>query len=197
MNRIGKIVGSRSHIDYLCQVYGPGEIESPPPASAYAFGTFVRIELDAHRWLAGVVYDTQLLNPAFGSLGPRLSPREDLAVFSPDYLNECATLAGVMTIGACLDGQTLHGVPRLHASLDAMVVAMSPEEISEFHHPHHQLRIGYVPLLAAQQSPTAQHLLLTVFDQLHAAFPDARALLTVLRDDLGWRTAITPVGGRA
>src|SRR5688500_5582245 len=102
MERIGKIVGSRSHVDYVCQVYGPGESAEPPPPSAYAFGAFVRIELaDAH-WLAGVVYDTQLVNPAFGTLGPRLSPREDLAVFSPDYLNECATLVGVLAIGASL-----------------------------------------------------------------------------------------------
>ena len=37
-----------------------------------------------------MIYNTILMNPEFGSLGPRLSPKSELEIFSPDYLNEKA-----------------------------------------------------------------------------------------------------------
>src|SRR5437588_4072646 len=40
---IGKIVKSYSHINYVCQVYGPREVEQMPAPADYAFGRFVRI----------------------------------------------------------------------------------------------------------------------------------------------------------
>ncbi len=42
---IGKIVKSNTHIDYVCQVYNPGEIEPCPKPADYSFGTFVAIHL--------------------------------------------------------------------------------------------------------------------------------------------------------
>ena len=90
--RLGKLIKSNSHIDYVCQIYGPGEVEAPPAPADYAFGTFVSIPLDnAANDLIGLIYDTQLFNPDFGNLGPRLSPVPDLAAFSPDYLAEKIT----------------------------------------------------------------------------------------------------------
>jgi len=40
---IGKVVKSSSHINYVCQIYGPLEVEVPPHPSDYAFGHFVRV----------------------------------------------------------------------------------------------------------------------------------------------------------
>src|SRR6266487_6456653 len=40
---IGKIVKSYSHINYVCQIYGPLEVEVSPNPSDYAFGHFVRV----------------------------------------------------------------------------------------------------------------------------------------------------------
>ena len=40
---IGKIVKSFSHINYVCQIYGPLEVEVPPYPADYAFGHFVRV----------------------------------------------------------------------------------------------------------------------------------------------------------
>jgi hypothetical protein len=98
---IGKLVGSNSHTDYVCQAYGPGEVEAPSSPADHAFGTSVRIPLGGGRGrLVGLIYDTVLLNPDFGNLGPRLSPAPDLAVFSPDYLAEKVTLVGITAIGA-------------------------------------------------------------------------------------------------
>ena len=40
---IGKIVKSDSHINYVCQIYGPREVEVEPNPADYAFGRFVRV----------------------------------------------------------------------------------------------------------------------------------------------------------
>ena len=40
---IGKIVKSDSHINYVCQIYGPREVEVEPGPADYAFGRFVRV----------------------------------------------------------------------------------------------------------------------------------------------------------
>ena len=198
---IGKLVKSNSHTDYVCQVYGPGEVESPPSPADYAFGTFVRIPLEgATSDLVGLVYDTVLLNPEFGSLGPRLSPAPDLAVFSPDYLAEKVTLVGVTAIGTLTpDGTATHGVSPLAAQIDALVERMDDDVIRTFHHQANDnpagVRLGYAPLLLALGSPLARHLLLRVVDRLIALFPGQEAHLSVLRGELAWQTVIGPVGG--
>ena len=46
---IGKLIKSNSHTDYICQIYGPGEVEAPPVPADYAFSAFVRIPLDVLR----------------------------------------------------------------------------------------------------------------------------------------------------
>jgi hypothetical protein len=198
---IGKLVKSNSHIDYVCQVYGPGEVETPPTPADYAFGTFVRIPLEgATGDLIGVIYDTVLLNPEFGSLGPRLSPAPELAIFSPDYLAEKVTLVGITAIGTlALDGAATHGVPSLAAQIDALVERMDDDAIRTFHHPASSnpagVHLGYAPLLLALGSPLARHLLLRVVDRLIILFPGQVAHLSVLRGELAWQAVIGPVGG--
>ncbi len=116
---IGKIVKSDSHINYVCQIYGPREVEVEPGPPDYAFGRFVRIAVRSNQYddpdttldlalgisqepvtyAVGVIYDTILLNPAFGSLGPRLSNETQVELFSPDYISEKAVLIYVMVLG--------------------------------------------------------------------------------------------------
>src|SRR5216117_1319395 len=116
---IGKIVKSDSHINYVCQIYGPREVEVEPGPSDYAFGRFVRVAVrsglsddpyarldlalgksqEPVTYAIGVIYDTILLNPAFGSLGPRLSNETQVELFSPDYISEKAVLIYVMILG--------------------------------------------------------------------------------------------------
>lgn len=195
---LGKLVKSNSHTDYVCQVYGPAEVESPPPPADYAFGAFVRIPLGhAAGDLVGLVYDTVLLNPDFGNLGPRLSPASDLAIFSPDYLAEKATLIGITAIGTLApDGTATHGVPLLAAQIDALVERMDDAAVQAFHRVSDDgLRLGYAPLLLALGSPLARHLLLRVVDHLCTLFPRQASHLAVLRGELVWQTTIRPVGG--
>jgi hypothetical protein len=117
---IGKIVKSDSHINYVCQIYGPREVELEPSPTDYAFGRFVRIAVregqkdeyeyaQAHHlhsqepitttYAVGVIHDTILQNPAFGVLGPRLSNETQIELFSPDYITEKAVLVHVMILG--------------------------------------------------------------------------------------------------
>src|SRR5205823_13943757 len=90
---IGKIVKSDSHINYVCQIYGPREVEQEPAPADYAFGRFVRIAVrceqlddrdaqvimalgkstEPRTYAIGLIYDIILLNPAVGSLSTRLS----------------------------------------------------------------------------------------------------------------------------
>jgi hypothetical protein len=197
---LAKLVKSNSHTDYVCQVYGPGEVETPPAPADHAFGTFVRIPLaESAGDLVGLIYDTVLLNPEFGNLGPRLSPAPDLAVFSPDYLAEKVTLVGITAVGTLApNGTATHGVPSLAAQIDALVEHLDDDGIHQFHHSDSSnsgLVLGYAPLLLALGSPLARHLLLNVIDRLTALFPDQEAHLSVLRGELAWQAMVGPVGG--
>lgn len=203
--RIGKIVKSNTHVDYVCQVYGPAEIldRSPSPGD-YAFGTFVRLGLSndsaqgvpGNSYLVGLIYSTILMNPEFGNLGPRLSPPADLEVFSPDYLREQATLVGVAAVGQVTPAGTGQGVPRLAATVGAEVTTLTPDEVRAFHTPRSGAgpALAYAPLLLAQGDPLIPHLLLDVINRLETLFPDQSRQLAVLRGNLAWKTVVTPVG---
>ena len=69
--QIGKIVKSNTQVDYVCQINNPGEYVVCPSPQDYAFGTFVRVELPGENdYLVGLIYNTTLMNPEYGSLGP-------------------------------------------------------------------------------------------------------------------------------
>ena len=195
---IGRIVKSNSHVDYVCQVYGAGEIMSPPSPEDHAFGAFVRISLAAGEgYLAGLICDTVLMNPEFGHLGPRLSPVADLEVFSPDYLNERAVLVTVVAVGQVGAGGEVHqGIPLPAATLGAAVEKMSGEEVRSFHSSPagEGLLLAYAPWLLASGEPLMLHLLLRVVDQFTSLFPGQSGHLAVLRGNLTWKSAVAPLG---
>jgi hypothetical protein len=195
---IGRIVKSTTHVDYVCQVYGAGEITSPPAPEDHAFGTFVRISLAAGEdHLVGLVCDTVLMNPEFGHLGPRLSPIADLEIFSPDYLNERAVLVTVVAVGQVgAGGAVRQGIPLPAATLGAAVEKMSGEEVRSFHSSPagEGLLLAYAPRLLASGEPLMPHLLLRVVDQLTSLFPGQSGHLAVLRSNLTWKSAVAPLG---
>jgi hypothetical protein len=192
---IGKIARSSSHIDYVCQVYQAGEVADPPRLEDHAFGAFVRIGLEGLGGIVGLIYDTVLMNPDFGTLGPRLSPVQDLAVFSPDYLNEKVTLAGIVAIGTWDGhGPATHGVPALTAQIDAPVERLEDAAVAGFHGDGQGgVHIGYAPILLAHGSPLARHLLLRVIERLEGLCPQACPQLQVLKASVAWRAAVDPL----
>lgn len=197
---IGKVVSSNSHIDYVCQVYGPGEFESPPPPADYAFGSFVVIGMEGAQVpgdkLIGVIYNTLLVNPDYGSLGPRLSSRQDLEIFSPDYLSETATLIGIMVLGGFdADGSAHQGVPGPASAINASVYKLSEDEIRAFHrNAQGRLQLHYAPLLMNQGNPLISPLFINIVDQLSTLFPDQQQQLTVMRNNLAWKNIVRPAG---
>ncbi|MGB3716641.1 MAG: hypothetical protein WA996_19650 [Candidatus Promineifilaceae bacterium] len=196
MSPIGKIVKSNSHTDYVCQIYTVGEIADPPKPVDYAFSTFVSIPMNEGGSLVGLIYDTVLLNPDFGRLGPRLSSEVDLAIFSPDYLNEKLTLVGIAAVGTMKEtGDVLQGIPPVTVNSDTLVYKMSDDETRAFHAGDPGLNLSYASLLLAQGSPLSPYLLRQVIDRLIELFPSNTAMLSVLQSDLIWKSQVSPHGG--
>jgi phage tail protein X len=192
---IGKIASATSHVDLLCQVYGPGDAEVLPQPADYGFGAFVGVEVAEYGRLVGVVHNTTLFNPEFGDLGPRLSPRQDLAVFTPDYLAEKVTLAALAVLGQVdANGVARQGVPVIAAHLDAPVRTLTEEEVVAFHRTRAGVRASYLPMLATLQTPLAPHLVESILSRLCALFPSDVARLSVLRDNVSWRSRVQAVG---
>ena len=209
--QIGTIVNSNSHIDYLCQVFGPVERKERPTPDAHAFGAFVAIALSdgaadqlpgmaasldsPAAELIGVVYNTLLVNPDFGNLGPRLTSREEQAVFTPDLMDEKATLVGVLALGWRDADGPQQGVPRLAAEVGAAVRRLSDEEALQFHRDARgRLRLRYAATLLGLNNPLAPALLLEIIDRLHGLFPQEQAILQVMRNNVAWKAMVQPAG---
>ena len=229
---IGKIVKSSSHINYVCQIYGPLEVEVPPHPSDYAFGHFVRVAVrsrlldesggrrdtnlssndEACCYTVGVIYDTILLNPTYGSLGPRLTTEAQVEVFSPDYLAERAVLVHVIMLGTMeqcrgasgtLKTRIVHGVPADSLELDSSVEIMTDEEIYLFHlfsdqedaqNHSSSLQLGYLAQLLTQQNSLLPLVVLRILDHLEQLFPQHLALLSILKRNFAWRMKVETTG---
>jgi hypothetical protein len=230
---IGKIVKSDSHINYVCQIYGPREVELEPSPADYAFGRFVRIaarsgqaedsnvaldhalglRMEPVTYAVGVIYDTILLNPAFGALGPRLSNETQVELFSPDYISEKAVLIYIMVLGMMEQGQSstgtseflslMHGVPLLALELGSEIEIMTDEEVCAFHFfsdspggesvpPY--LHMGYLPHIIAQRSSLLPMVTLRIIDQLERLFPQNLALLSIVKRNFSWRLKVETTG---
>jgi hypothetical protein len=229
---IGKIVKSDSHINYVCQIYGPREVELEPTPTDYAFGRFVRIAVrseqpedhDAQVILAlgksseprtyatGVIYDTILLNPAFGSLGPRLSNETQVELFSPDYISEKAVLIYVMVLGMMEQRpitssqleilSVMHGVPLLSLELGSEIETMTDEEVRAFHffmdpdNPEKgtYLHMGYIPHIIAQRNSLLPMVTLRIIDQLERLFPQNLSVLSIVKRNFAWKLKVETTG---
>jgi hypothetical protein len=235
---IGKIVRSESHVRYTCQIYAPGETATPPAPEDYAFGSFVRIPLrsgpaapdalfppsgDAlpshapapgESWAVGLIYDTILMNPAFGAMGPRLSNDAQVELFSPDYVTERAVLVSVLLLGAVERGadgreRVSHGIPALAPDLGAVVSPLGDEAVRAFHYfadagvdaagiaggpgrPY--LHMGYLPHAVQLDNALLPMAILRVIERLEALFPERRALLSIVRRNFAWRLKVQSAG---
>lgn len=194
---IGTIVKSNSHISYLCRVYGKLETDTVPRPEDYAFGTFVTLSpsTDGTIQLVGVVRDTLLLNPEYGNVGPRLSSSQDLAVFSPDYLNETGVLVDILVLGWLENGAARHLVPALAAQVGATVETMEDEAIFNFHRDGRgRFLMGYYPQLMLRNDSMVASLLLAILERLEPAFPEGSRVIGVLKNNLAWKARVVPAG---
>jgi len=200
-NTIGKIVKSNAHTDYVCQIYAPGEFKPLPEPADYAYGNFVAIKLagsegQAAPALVGVVYNTLLVNPDYGNLGPRLSERTDLEVFSPDYLTETATLVGILAVGWLNEqGAAQQGIPALAATVNAPVTRLDDQAVCQFHTgADGRLALRYLPMLMQSGDPLLPPLMLNIVARLAMLFPEQGPQLAVVRNNLAWKAVVRPAG---
>ncbi len=160
-------------------------------------------------WAIGLIYDTILVNPAFGTLGPRLSNDEQVALFSPDYLTERAVLVSILLLGTMALGnggtvtQVSHGIPPLALDLGAEVSALDDTAIRAFHffpdygapggaHPY--LHMGYLPHALALDHSLLPVAMLRTIERLERLFPENGALLSIVKRNFAWKMKVQTAG---
>jgi hypothetical protein len=195
--RLGKVVKSNSHCDYVVQLDDAMDYAEPPTADDYGFGSFVRLANEERHWAVGLIYNSQLFNPAFLNTGPRLSSEPDL-VFTPDLITEARTLLWTILIGTLeeQDGQPygIHGIPKVVVPVNTPVYQMTQDEIHQFHLNQQQApQFCYYSLLlrcggtfAAQLT---QQVLVELIDSDLFVGSDQRAL-KVLCKELSWKNTM-------
>jgi hypothetical protein len=188
--RIAKIVKSNSHIDYIGRVLDRLDSPEPPAPGDYRFGQFVLIRDDSSN-MVGVIYNSQLINPEYGRLGPRLSSSMDMnAVFSPDLVNEQGVLIGILLVGWMDgDGAGRQGVPRAVLQVNSEVSLMDDRQVRAFHAgANGKLALRYYSQVLTHAKQFAPQLLLGVLEQLEILFgSEAGPELAVLRRTLNWQ----------
>ena len=181
-------------MEFVCQVSAQGEVPDPPEVEHYAFGTLVAVATaDADADLVGIIFDTILFNPDFGSAGPRLRPSMESGILTPDRYVDTATLVGILALGTLrADGTARHGVASTSPYIGATVRVFEDDEVRAFHMDGGQFSVGYVPHLLAHAHPLIGELLLTLSHQLESLFPDESAALSVIRSNLAWQLKVQP-----
>lgn len=196
--RLGKVVKSNSHCDYIVQLDDQMDVNDPPQADDYGFGCFVKLENPGERhWAVGLIYNSQLFNPMFLSNGPRLSSEPD-PLFTPDLINETRTLLGVVLIGALIGqgnaAHGIHGIPRVVVPVNTPAFLMTQDEIYRFHlneterpqfcYYSHLLRFG-----GSFATQLTQQVLKELVDS--SLFPGAeQRALEILCKELSWKTTM-------
>ncbi len=195
--RVGKVVKSNSHCDYLVQVDELTDFMDAPRSEDYGFGTFVKLEDGKKHWAVALVYNSQLINPHFNNLGPRLTSEPD-PIFAPDLIVETRTVLGTILIGK-LDSDLdsiygIQGIPSVVVPVDTPVVKMTTEEIHAFHRNEEgRSQFTYYSHLLQAGGVFAKQLTYQVLQELITSKlfsePEERALL-VLAKDLAWRNTM-------
>ena len=185
---IATIVSSNSHIDYIARIIdAPVEDGALPDASDHCFGQFVSVEGDSET-VIGVIYDSRLLNPEYGSFGPRSGPRAELA--RSDFVREQGILIGILLLGTIdSSGKSFHGVPGKIVPVGRGVSKAGRETVKAFHTgADGRVHLHYYPQVVTNARQFALPLLNSIIDQVSADCPEAEAdRLKVLRQSLVWQ----------
>ena len=192
--KIAKIVKSNSHVDYVGRVIDALDSNSPPSSDDYGFAQFVSMPLEDMTEIVGVIYDSQLLNPDYGSYGPRLSPQPELAVLSPDYLNEQGLLVGILLLGwrDRLKNEMWHGVPRSIIPVNQDVLRLSDEDFFAFHsNVEGKIRLHYYSQIFTHAGDFGSFLFEAILNKLAPMCgEDDKKRLGVLKSSLNWQRTL-------
>jgi hypothetical protein len=189
--RLGKVVKSDSHCDYIVQVDDDMEVISPPQPEDYGFGSFVKLETEDRHWAVGLIYNSQLFNPAYLNTGPRLVSQPD-PFFTPDLIQETRTLLWTVLIGTLTSGQTPsghQGIPPVVVPVNTPAWKMSRADVRSFHLDQQQRpQFCYYSYLLRSGGAFASQLTEQVLGQVSALFEGSdRRALDILRKELSWK----------
>ncbi|MBV9960035.1 MAG: hypothetical protein JO360_16535 [Acidobacteria bacterium] len=194
MLKLAKIVKSNSHLDYVGRVIDALDADEPPAAADYGFAQFVSIPLDEELDVVGVIYNSMLANPDYGSYGPRLSPAPDLSVLSPDYLNEQGVLIGILLLGwrNRVTKERQQGVPRRVIPVNQVIYRLADKEAFEFHQQADgQLQLHYYSQVITHAGMFSVPLIEAILEQLEPQCqPGEKQRLCVLKQALVWQRTV-------
>lgn len=198
--RIGKVVKSNSHCDYVVQVDDSQDVGSPPCPEDCGFGQFVALENNSRHWAVGLIYNSQLFNPLFLNSGPRLSSEPD-PFFTPDLVQETRTLLGVVLVGSMVvetgNAYGWHGIPKVVVPVNTPVKKMSEEDVYQFHRSASgQSQFCYYSQLLRSggtfATQLAQQVLMELISSELFQGADQRAL-EVLCKELSWKNTMAAI----
>lgn len=198
--QLGKVVKSNSHCDYIIQVDDGMMVAHPPQPEDYGFGSFVALEDSDRHWAVGIVYNSQLVNPAFMAMGPRLSSEPD-PLFTPDLITETRILLWVVLVGSLVREQGncygMQGIPAIVVPVNTPVHRLETQEVHHFHRsPDGQPQFSYYSHLlrcgGTFASQLTQRVLQQLIDTNLFTGADQRAL-TILCKELAWKNTVNAI----
>jgi hypothetical protein len=188
--KIARVVKSNSHVDYVGRVLDRLDSAEPPAPEHYRFGQFVAIPFEDEQ-VVGIIYNSQIINPEYDRLGPRLSSSADMnAVFSPDLVNEQGVLIGLLLLGWIDTEAVAHQrLQRAVVPVNSEIHTMSDQQVALFHTGRgERVSLAYYSQVMTHARQFAPQLLLVVLDQLENLFGDrSRSEISVLRRTLNWQ----------
>lgn len=198
---IGTIINSNSHLDYTVEIYTETDRKRPPEPDECGFGqpVFIRKQVDETDYLImGVIYDTQLVDPDQGRSGPRLA-QNDQAQFTPGYVEERTTLAGVALLGTApiTADKTIespdHNMPRWTLAVDDEVYQCPSGVVRTFHTtPDGSLQLAYIDRLLDVAGSLGAEVTIALIERLQELFSaDAhQRVLNVIERDVRWQSSV-------
>lgn len=199
--KLGTVVKSNSHCDYVVQLHTARDVIAPPTVSDYGFGQFVILETEYQPWIVGIIYDSQLFNPMFLRNGPQLTSTPD-PLFTPDLIEETQTLLNVVLVGSLMrQGKQIygqHGIPRSVVPVNTPVYCMDAEYRHRFHLSHdNRPQFQYYSHLLSCGGTFAMQLTQQVLTDLSISglFEDnEQRALQVLCKELSWKNTLGAMG---
>lgn len=187
---IARIVSSNSHIDYVARIVDSTESgDELPIPSDYCFGQFVALEGDGED-VIGVIYDSRLVNPEYGSFAPRSGPRAELARHNADHVQEQGILIGILLLGT-VDGagRIFHGVPPRIVPVGRPVATIDKKRVIAFHTDGSgRIQLHYYSQVVTNARQFSIPLLGSIIDQLtESTNEEDTQRLRVLKQSLQWQ----------
>ena len=196
--RIGSIVSSNSHLDYVVEVFKERDCDRPPELHEREFGqpVFIKKTIDGtEHAVMGVIYDTQLVDPDQGRTGPRLA-QDDQAQFTPGYIEERTTLAGVALLGTAVitEDRTIaeptHQMPRWTLEVEDTVFHCPDEVTINFHTIKDQIQLAYIDRLVDIAGDLGAEVIVALIERLRGMLPDDdpnQRVLDVVEQNIQWQ----------